>query len=31
VGRGEDTAIEHYFARSVFRSLYFFRGHVCAD
>jgi hypothetical protein len=30
VERGEDTAIEHYFAQSVFRSLVFFRGHVRA-
>jgi hypothetical protein len=31
VPRGEDTAVEHYFARSVFPSLFFVRGHVRAD
>ena len=31
VPRGEDTAVEHYFARSVFPGLFFFRGHVRAD
>jgi len=31
VPRGEDTAVEHYFGRSVFPSLLFLRGCVRAD
>jgi len=31
VTRGDDTAVEHYFAQSVFPSLIFFRGRIRAD
>jgi hypothetical protein len=31
VPRGTDTAVEHYFAASVFSSLIFFRGNVRVD
>jgi hypothetical protein len=31
IARGLDTAVEHYFAGSVFPSLFFLRGHARAD